>query len=263
MVTARNAWVVVLIGGLLLFLAVRQACVITGNPHLWPALLLVGASVLPATAVTFVLGTLGRNEAGAAEVMVVAAVGGVVGVVLAGLGEYQLGRWFGEIPVAGIALIEESVKLIVPVAALLVGGRRTVTRGLVLGMASGAGFAVVETLGYAGTAVARTGAGLAQVDGILLDRGVFAPVTHVAWTGLVMAGIGYALSRRRPWVSSLVVVGTFGFAVLMHTWWDRSGGGVAYLLLSAASVMALSCGTLVARSDLREPRAHSEAVTSP
>ena len=52
----------------------------------------------------------------------------------------------------GVGLIEEASKLIVPAAILLLVRRyRTAADGLLLGVAAGAGFAAMETMGYAFT----------------------------------------------------------------------------------------------------------------
>src|SRR4030088_2305842 len=56
----RWLWLLVLVVGVLLFVAVHQAIVVTGNPHLVPSLLLLGALLVP---VSFVLSLDGRNTA--------------------------------------------------------------------------------------------------------------------------------------------------------------------------------------------------------
>ena len=76
-------------------------------------------------------------------VVLTALLGGVVGVVAAGLWEYRTLQRLGVLPLAGVGLIEETAKLIVPLIIVLVLRRdRHPADGLLLGVASGAGFAV-------------------------------------------------------------------------------------------------------------------------
>jgi len=230
-------WLVVVIVGVALLVLTRQVCLTTGNPHLWPAYLLVGALILPATVVSFVDGMSPTFGVAPVYLIVIATVGGVLGVILAGLGEFELQSVVGELPRIAVALVEEASKLIIPLVALLLV-RRDAANGLIIGMASGGGFAVVETLGYSGAAMVHAGTTLADVDEILWERGIFSPATHIAWTGLAGCALGYAFERRWSLVAILGFVGAFGIAVVLHALWDASGTG-GYIVLSVVSVGAI------------------------
>ncbi|WP_395728674.1 PrsW family glutamic-type intramembrane protease [Nakamurella sp.] len=236
-ISRRYMWLVVLIVGAALFVVTRLTCQITGNPHLWPAYLFVGALIVPATVVSLADGMSADSDVGPVYLVVIATVGGVVGVVLAGLGEYGLQVAYGELPRIAIAVIEEASKLIIPLVALLLV-RRDAANGLIIGMAAGGGFAVIETLGYSGAAIVHAGNTLSDVDDILWERGLFAPATHIAWTGLAGCALGYAFQRRWSLAAILVFLGAFGSAVLLHSLWDSSNTG-GYLLLSALSVFGV------------------------
>lgn len=235
----RHMWLVVLIVGVALLVLTRQACLLTGNPHLWPAYLLVGALILPATVVSFVDGMSTTFMVAPVHLIVIATVGGVLGVVLAGLGEFGLQNVYGELPRIAVAVVEEASKLIIPLVALLLV-RRDAANGLIIGMASGGGFAVVETLGYTGAAFVHAGTTLSEVDNLLWERAIFTPATHIAWTGLATCALGFAFERRWSLIAISGFVGAFGFAVLLHTLWDASNTG-GYLILSAVSIGAI-CG---------------------
>lgn len=237
MSSRRHWWLVVLIVGVALLILARQACLITGDPHLWPAYLLVGAIVLPATVVSFVDGMSTTFTVAPVYLIVIATVGGVLGVTLAGLGEFGLQNVFGELPRIAVAFVEEASKAIIPLVALLLV-RRDAANGLIIGMASGGGFAVVETLGYTGAALVHAGTSLPDVDEMLWERGIFSPATHIAWTGLVGCALGYALGRRWSLTPILGFVGAFGLAVLLHTLWDASSTA-GYIVLSAVSIGAI------------------------
>jgi RsiW-degrading membrane proteinase PrsW (M82 family) len=129
-------------------------------------------------------------------------------VVLAGLGEHEIQVAFGHLTTVAVAVVEEASKLIVPLVALLLV-RRTAANGLIIGMAAGGGFAVIETLGYARAAFVHPGTTLSDVDGLLWERGVFAPATHIAWTGLAGCALGFAFQRRWSLIAVLALVGAF------------------------------------------------------
>src|SRR4051812_3234184 len=146
----RWSWIVVLVVGGALYGLVRHAIVTTGNPNLVPAMILLGAAVIPASFVAFIGGRRLVFGASGGTVALAALLGGVIGVVTAGTLEYGTLRRLGFLPMVGVGLIEEFAKLIVPAAMLvLFRSHRHPADGLLLGVASGAGFAVLETMGYA------------------------------------------------------------------------------------------------------------------
>jgi RsiW-degrading membrane proteinase PrsW (M82 family) len=72
----------------------------------------------------------------------------VLGTVVAGTLEYDVARSLGFVPKFLIGLIEESAKLIVPLVFYLLGRYPSEAAGIVLGVATAAGFAGLETMGY-------------------------------------------------------------------------------------------------------------------
>ena len=165
----------------------------TGNEALVPALLLVGALVMPVTFVTFLAGRPLTLTVGTSLVAVTALAGGVVGVVLAGLVEFETLNSLGLGDKVGVAVIEETAKLIVPASLLLWKRSRCVGDGLILGAASGAGFAALETMGYAFTTIVTRHGDLTEVSNLLLVRGLWSPAGHMAWTGITAAALYYAV----------------------------------------------------------------------
>ena len=121
--TRRWAWAVVLVVGVVLFEIVRRVLIETQNPNLAPSLILLGAAVAPATFVTFILGRRLPYDISGGAIGVVAFLSGVIGVVTAGLLEFDTLRKLGVLPLVAVGFIEEAAKLIVPVA-LLLGLRR-------------------------------------------------------------------------------------------------------------------------------------------
>jgi protease PrsW len=233
-------WVVVLGVGLALYFLVRHATVTTGNPNFVPSLILLGAAVAPASFLTFMAGRrIGYGVSGGL-VAFTALVGGVVGVVTAGLLEYDTLQRLGVVPMFAVGVIEEAAKLLAPLVMLVFVRPRRTADGLLLGVASGAGFAVLETMGYAFVALIKSQGDLAVVDGVLFVRGVLSPAAHMAWTGLTAAAL-YAAAERRFHPRALArFAGVYVVAVALHTIWDSIGDLAGYAVLSGVSLTLLT-----------------------
>ena len=73
-------------------------------------------------------------------VLTAAFLGGVIGTVVAGTLEYDAQRDLGFLPMVGVGLIEETSKLIIPLAVLLFFARyRKQADGLLIGVARAPG----------------------------------------------------------------------------------------------------------------------------
>ena len=238
----RLAWIAVLVVGVLLFEAVRRALVSTQNPNLLPALILLGAAVVPAAFVTFIAGRRLSVDVHGGALALVAVIGGVVGVVAAGVLEFDTVRRLGTMPMVAVGLIEEGAKLLVPIALVLAVQRwRRPSDGLLVGVASGAGFAALETMGYAFVVLIQTRGSLDAVDGVLVLRGLLSPAAHMAWTGLTTAALWQAAARGWSAAGLLRLLGPYVLAVALHTAWDSVGSFPGYVV-----VAALSLGLLLA-----------------
>jgi RsiW-degrading membrane proteinase PrsW (M82 family) len=240
-VARRWAWLGVLVGGIVLFEIVRRVLVETQNPNLLPSLILLGAAVAPATFVTFVLGRRLPYDISPGTIGVVAFIGGLIGVVTAGLLEYDTLRRLGVLPMVAVGLIEEAAKLIVPAILLVVWRRhRLPADGLLVGVAAGAGFAALETMGYAFVTLISSKGSVAAVEDILLLRGLLSPAAHMAWTGLTATALWYAADRSWTGVAVLRFLGVFVLAVALHAIWDSAGTIPVYIVLSIISLGLLT-----------------------
>ncbi len=235
----RWGWVAVLAVGLLLFQLIHSALLSTGNPNLIPALLFFGAALTPAAFVAFVAGRRLDFGVGASVVGVTALVGGALGVTTAGFLEFRTLVVLDVLPTLAVGVIEEAAKLVVPLLLLLFVRHRHPGDGLLVGVASGAGFAVFETMGYAFVALVQSGGDLHEVDQVLVLRGLLSPAAHMAWTGLTSAALWSASARHwraRP-VALLVLV--YAVAVALHTAWDSFDDDTVYAVLAATSLSLL------------------------
>lgn len=239
----RWAWLPTLLVGVGLFELVRRALIDTGNPNLLPALILLGAAVIPAAFVAFVYGRRLGYDVSGLLLAFTALVGGVVGVVLAGVWEYHALIRLGALPTLAVGFAEETAKLLIPAAVLLFVGYRRPANGLLLGVASGAGFAALETMGYAFVTLIETRGDLGTVDDVLLLRGLLSPAAHMAWTGLTAAALWEAAARR--WQARALVrfVVVYLVAVALHATWDTVHTGVAYIVLACIGLGLLIATT--------------------
>ena len=243
----RWAWLIILVVGVSLFQLMRLLYTSTGNPNLFPSLLLLAASVMPASFGAFLYGLRLEFQQGPGTILCVALLGGVVGVLAAGLLEYDTLRGLGVLPGVAVAMIEEAAKLLVPAAFLLVSRRPVrLADGLILGVACGAGFAVLETLGYSSVEIIRSHENLGQVVQLLLERGLFSPATHMTWTGLTATALWFAVGCRWKRHSGVILAGVFAVVVCLHALWDSTTTLGVYIVLAAISLTSMGVFVRVA-----------------
>jgi RsiW-degrading membrane proteinase PrsW (M82 family) len=239
----RFDWLVVLVVGVVLFELVRRTLIETQNPNFVPSLILLGAAVMPATFLTLVAGRRLPTDIPGIPLAVTALLGGVIGTVVAGTLESATLQRLGAVSMLAVAVIEETAKLVVPAALLLSFYRRKPANGLIIGVASGAGFAVLETMGYAVVALVDSRGQLAALDGTLLLRGLFSPAGHMAWTGLTAAALWHTAARRWSGRPVGTLVGTYALAVVLHTLWDSLDNLIAYVVLAVIALGLLGAIT--------------------
>ncbi len=251
----RLGWLAVLVGGLVSYLVVNQTMLDTRNMLFFPTLLLIGSVTVPA-GVLLLEYAIGQGlEGRGGLIMGTAILAGIVGVTLAGWFESGLTGAQQQVYL-GVAIIEELAKLVVPVAIFIVARRRTAGAGLALGIAAGAGFAVLETMGYAFYALVSRGGGLAAMQDTLQLRALLAPAGHLAWTGMTSWALWRvgATPRRRYALATLAA--TFAGAVGLHYLWDQTDALTAHAVLAVVSVAVLV--TLMVLSARRNAvRAHA------
>jgi RsiW-degrading membrane proteinase PrsW (M82 family) len=141
---------------------------------------------------------------------------------------------------AAVGLIEEAAKLIVPLLIVLVPRRdRHAADGLLLGVASGAGFAVLETMGYAFVALIQSNGNVDVVQQVLFERGALSPAAHMAWTGLTAAALWRAAVAHWHPRALVGFAGTYLVAVALHTAWDSAPNIWVDLAVAVVSLVLL------------------------
>jgi RsiW-degrading membrane proteinase PrsW (M82 family) len=263
----RRRWLQVLVSGLVLLFLVERTLVATSNPNYVPSVILLGAFLVPISFVTYLYERLPSWDVPLPALAVCFLWGGVLGTVVAGTLEYDVARALGLLPKLLIGLIEESAKLIVPLIFYFVGRYRSEAAGIVLGVATAAGFAGLETMGYGFVSLLSSKGNLGVLDEVLLVRGLTSPAGHMAWTGLVCA----VLWRERLKVGHATlnwrVLGAFLTAVVLHALWDtfaslRSATFVEFLGVAFLSLLVAVVSLVLLLRRVREARrAYREGET--
>jgi RsiW-degrading membrane proteinase PrsW (M82 family) len=221
-VTTRRTprlWLRIFLTGLALWVASVAVTFWTSNTNLIPTIILLGSFLVP---VTFVVWAWQRQDAGEITpglLFSTFVTGGVLGVLGASVLETFLLRpsWWLFL---GVGLIEEAAKL----AALAFVTRhmrvRSMRDGIILGAATGFGFAAFESAGYAFTALFTTdGLSLSQVVETEVLRGLLAPFGHGLWTAIA-GGALFASSQHGHFRITGRLVRAFLGVSLLHGLWD-------------------------------------------
>jgi RsiW-degrading membrane proteinase PrsW (M82 family) len=252
-------WVQILVSGLILLFLVERTLVATSNPNYVPSVILLGAFLVPVTFVTYLYERLPNWDVPLPAIAVCFLWGGVLGTVVAGTLEYDLVRALGILPKLLIGLIEESAKLIVPLVFYFLGRYRSEAAGIVIGVATAAGFAGLETMGYGFVTLLQSKGNLGVLDEVLIMRGLTSPAGHIAWTGLVCAVLwrerinaGHATLNRH-------VIGAFLTAVILHALWDtfasvKSTTFVEFLSVEVVSLLVAVISLVLLIRRVREAR---------
>ena len=235
----RFAWLLALVLGVLAYVATFVLMLLTGNPMMLPTVLLVGAAVIPLTVLLFAQSSRIGPLVPTRIVLVTAALGGLFAICAAGLEESIAGLLFGRASILLVGIIEESAKLVVPLLVLALAHRVTRGGGIVIGIAAGTGFAVLETMGYGFAALLARNGGLGALDATLILRGILVPAGHVAWTGAICAALWYLVETSHKVRGVIALVAAYAGAIILHTAWDATASGALHLLIGVISVGAL------------------------
>jgi len=214
-----GSWWRVLLTGLLFYFIGLVIMVLTGNPNLFPTVVMLGSFVVPATYVAFFYDRRHLSKLSLPTTALSFFYGGVLGVFAASLLEplFISNLDFGSAFVVG--LIEEFAKIL----GILVIARRwrhdSMMDGAILGAAAGMGFAALESTGYAFTAFLASGGSLSVTVGVTLLRGLLAPLGHGIWTA-ILAAVLFRESKGTHFRINRKVIGAYLTVVILHGLWD-------------------------------------------
>ena len=248
-----------LLSGIVLLFLVERTLIATSNPNFAPSVILLGTFLVPITFVTYLYERLPSWDVSLPALAVCFLWGGVLGTVVAGTLEYDVARSLGFLPKLAIGLIEESAKLIVPLGFYYFGHYRSEAAGIVLGVATAAGFASLETMGYGFVSLLQSKGNLGVLDEVLLVRGLSSPAGHMSWTGLVCAVLWRERLKAGHATLNWRVLGAFLMAVILHALWDTfaslgSTTVVGFLSVGLLSLLVALVSLVLLLRRVREAR---------
>ena len=254
----KQKWLLVFIFGLALFMIFLA--MLSFIPAFFPVVVIIGALLVPVTLVTY-LGEFERgldkeiHRAIPARIIVWCFVtAGVLGVGGAAMLEFATLKQLGIPQLFAVGLIEESVKMVIPLVFYFMGRYRSEADGLLFGITAGMGFAALETIGYGFNIDPGPQGGFGLLAQVLIARGLFSPANHAAWTGMVCAILWRERIKAGHNVLNGPVIGIFVLAMVLHASWDISSGlrNLTLVLLGYLVIAVISLGIIIWR--MRETR---------
>jgi RsiW-degrading membrane proteinase PrsW (M82 family) len=227
--TETNLWWRVLVTTLLAFCAGIMVMALTGNPILFPTVLMLGSLAVPAAYVAFFFGRRHLSKLTLPTIILGFLYGGVLGVFAAALLEPIFIARLDPSTTIVVGLIEEFAKIL---GVLLIARHRrhdAELDGLILGAAAGMGFASMESSGYAFVTFLGSGGNLSLMVGVTLLRGILSPVGHGTWTA-ILASVLFRESAAGHFRINRKVVGAYLMVAVLHGLWDGLPAVVSAIL---------------------------------
>ncbi|MEO7001173.1 MAG: PrsW family glutamic-type intramembrane protease [Ktedonobacterales bacterium] len=257
----RKRWWKVFMIGLLAYIVAFQVLIHTDILNMAPLTLLLASSLVPVTFVIYCWEQNAFADMPASVVGLTFLSGAVLGLTLAGILEPLLIpsaasqglNFFGAL-IVGIC--EETAKVIAVLWFLRDRRLRSELDGLILGAASGMGFAAFETAGYGfqsfllgytnvllhsqspdpfGQAI---GVGLAQMNTALLLRMALAVFGHGVWTAILCAAIWRDRGQKTFRLTGGVML-AYAVAIGLHTLWDSVPSAALTSLLGLLGLLII------------------------
>lgn len=223
-VRASSWWRVLLIG-LLFYFATLVALILTGNPVLFPTVVMVGSFMIPVTYVAFFYDRRYLSRLTVPTIAKGFIYGGLIGVLAASLLEPLFIRRLDFVTAFGVGLIEEFVKVLGILVIARHLGHDVEMDGLLLGVAAGMGFAALESNGYAFSAFLRSGGSLTLTVFVTLLRGILSPIGHGTWTAILVSVL-FRESTNGHFRINNKVIGAYLAVSILHGLWDGLPGAI-------------------------------------
>lgn len=231
----RNSWRKVLLTGIGFYLIGLIALVLSGNPTLFPTVVMIGSFLIPVTYVAFFydrrhLSTISLPTIGMAFIY-----GGLLGVFAASVLEPLLINRLNFVTAFGIGLIEEFVKILGVLVIARHQRHDAEMDGLILGAAAGMSFAALESNGYAFVAFLSSGGSLSATVAVTMLRGILSPLGHGTWTA-ILASVLFRESKNGHFRINLKVIGAYLTVAVLHGLWDGLPGLISAFVSSGLDI---------------------------
>lgn len=233
-----HGWWKVLLTGLGLYFVGIVLLVFSGNPNLFPTVVILGSFMVPATYVAFFYERRHLSLLSMPTTALSFFWGGLLGVFAATILEplFLSQSGLGIVTAFEVGLIEEFVKLL-GIFWIARGIRHdSEIDGLILGAAAGMSFAALESTGYAFTAFLSSGGSLSTIVVVTLMRGLLSPLGHGTWTA-ILAGVLFRESEPHRFRFNRRVVGAYLTVVLLHGLWDGVPGFLSLFVSSGLDIL--------------------------
>jgi protease PrsW len=244
----KRAWFWVLLIGVVLFIISDTIIQDISSSGLMLFVIILGAMIVPVTFVIYFYEHIRDRDISLVFLIICFLIGGGIGVGAAAIIEYNSLTTLHPGSLIVVGLIEESAKMIMPLAAFMIWPFRHEADGLIIGVTVGMGFAALETIGYGFSTLAQSNDSVSALNQVLLFRGLLSPAGHAAWTGIICGVLWRERELAGQWVLNLKVIPFFVLAVVLHASWDivntQNSNAVAYL--GTVVVATISLGTLMA-----------------
>jgi RsiW-degrading membrane proteinase PrsW (M82 family) len=212
-------WWKVLAVGAAFYGAGLGALFATGNPNLFPTVVMVGSFLVPVTYVAFVYEHRHLSRLSMPTTALSLVYGGLLGVIAASILEPLFIRQLDVLTTFEVGLIEEFVKVLGVLLVARHWRHDSELDGIILGTAAGMGFAALESSGYAFAAFLQSNGSLSATVGVTLLRGLFSPLGHGVWTA-ILAAVLFRESRDGHFRIDLKVIAAYLTVAALHGLWD-------------------------------------------
>ncbi len=231
-----NSWWKVLVVGFVLYILGIIILILTGNPNLFPTIVLVGSFLVPVAYVTFFYERQHLSQLTLPQIARAFLLGGLLGVFAAGLLEPLFIRRLNLVSLFEVGFIEEFAKILGVLVVARHLRHNSELDGLLLGAAAGMGFAAFESTGYAFTTFLLSQGSLTATVMVTMLRGFLSPLGHGTWTA-ILASVLFRESSPEHFHLSRRVVMAYLTVSILHGLWDGLPGIIALFTPQASDLL--------------------------
>ncbi len=229
--------------GLILFAAYLLAVRLSGNEMFIPSALVFGGITFALSFIILLYELYPRKDFSMISLAAVVVLGGAFACLLSqALGYFTpaASGWLGSFRSGGL---EEVSKAFVCILIIVIVRIRSPLLGFLIGAAVGAGFSIVEDMGYIFLSSDDwLASDIPAIVRVFFSRGMTVFCTHSVWTGLV----GWAYARFDKHINNAAFYATALLSILLHSLWNNplTGSGALWLV-SACVIVALLAVMLI------------------
>jgi len=215
----KGLWWRILLIGLAFYIVGVGLMYWTGNPNLFPTVMMVGSFMVPATYIGFFYEQRHWSSRNLPSTALSFIYGGLLGAFAASVLEPIFVNQNSMASPFVVGLIEEFAKILGVLVIARKFRHNSEIDGLVLGAAAGMGFAALESMGYAFTIFLSSNAGFSYIVILTLIRGLLSPLGHGTWTAILVAVL-FRESKPNKFRVTGKVIGAYLLVSVLHGLWD-------------------------------------------